>query len=362
MKNKFTKFIKIAVVAAMFLAAVFMRLEFFGGFGKDIYAYEKSVEDILTGVNPYKWTVESYSNPDDPGNHGYAYLPLLLYLNSFFYIISKLSGVSFYVLSKIPILLADMGVGILLVKYLYRKNYAALLGALLFWFWNPYFYMKNNYVYTDPLPVFLSLLALYYLDKDDVLAGVFLALAVAAKPYSIVLLPLFILRSQKPIKIIISSALIGFALSIPFLGSWDDFMTYLNGAVFVHEERFVQGRPFLWFISYYGKVELVRIIPVKFYVYASILSAWLFTGIAYFFFKIKEKYLLAAVCLALFYFFTPVLNRTYMLWIMPVYAITMYGVLGRKLLLYYLSLLSYWVFYYVYIYYWKEGFHIWRPL
>src|SRR3989304_9636173 len=115
--------------------------------------------------------------------------PCFFYLNSFFYIISKLSGVSFYGLSKIPILLADVGVGILLVKYLYRKNYAALLGALLFWFWNPYFYMKNNYVYTDPLPVFLSLLALYYLDKDEVLAGVVLPLAVAAQPDPLVLLP-----------------------------------------------------------------------------------------------------------------------------------------------------------------------------
>src|SRR3972149_9057375 len=289
MKNKFTKFIKIAVVAAMFLAAVFMRIEFFGGFGKDIYAYEKSVEDILTGVNPYKWTVESYSNPDDPGNHGYAFLPLLLYLNSFFYIISKLSGVSFYVLSKIPILLADVGVGILLVKYLYRKNYAALLGALLFWFWNPYFYMKNNYVYTDPLSVFLSLLALYYLDKDDVLAGAFLALAVAAKPYSLIFLPLFLLKAQKPLKLVASSALVGVFLSLPFLRSWYDFTTYLNGAVFVHGGRIVQGRPFLWFISYYGKVELVRVIPIKYYVYASMFAGWLFTAIAFLIFKIKEK-------------------------------------------------------------------------
>ncbi len=361
MKNKFAKYIKITVIAVTFLIAVLLRLEFFSGSGKDVYAYEKSVEDLLTGVNPYKWTVESYSNADDPGNHGYAYLPLLLYLNSFFYIVSKLSGISFYVLSKLPILLADLGVGIILVKLLYRKNYWALLGALLFWFWNPYFYMKNNYVYTDPLPVFLSLLALYYLEKDDVLAGVFLALAVAAKPYSLVFLPLFLLKAHKPLKLMASSALVGLALSIPFFRSWDDFMTYLNGAVFVHGDRFVQGRPFLFFISYYGKVELVQIIPIKFYVYASILSAWLFTGTAHFLFKIKEKYLLAAVCLGLFYFFTPVLNRTYMLWLMPVYAIALYGVLGRRLLLYYLSLLSYWVFYYVYIYYWREGFHIWRP-
>jgi len=277
MKNKFAKYIKITVVAVTFLIAVLLRLEFFSGSGKDVYAYEKSVEDLLTGVNPYKWTVESYSNADDPGNHGYAYLPLLLYLNSFFYIVSKLSGISFT--------FKQTSHGIILVKLLYRKNYWALLGALLFWFWNPYFYMKNNYVYTDPLPVFLSLLALYYLEKDDVLAGVFLALAVAAKPYSLVFLPLFLLKAHKPLKLMASSALVGLALSIPFFRSWDDFMTYLNGAVFVHGERFVQGRPFLFFISYYGKVELVQIIPIKFYVYASILSAWLFW--AYFIFLLR---------------------------------------------------------------------------
>ncbi|KKS31204.1 hypothetical protein A2380_03235 [candidate division WWE3 bacterium RIFOXYB1_FULL_43_24] len=361
MNNKMLRDIKIAVVVVIFLAACLLRLDFFGGTGKDIYAYERSVEDLLSGSNPYKYTVKTYESVDDPGNHGYAYLPLLMYLNSFFYIISKLSGVSFYVLSKIPILLADVGVGLLLVKFFYRKNYLALLGALIFWFWNPYFFMKNNYVYTDPLPVFLSLLALYYLDRDDVLAGVFLALAVAAKPYSLIFLPLFLLKAQKPLKLVASSALVGVFLSVPFLGSWYDFTTYLNGAVFVHGERIVQGRPFLWFISYYGKVEFVRIIPIKFYVYASMFSAWLLTAAAFLIFKVKEKYLLAAGCLLLFYFFTPVLNRTYMLWLMPIYAIALYGVLGRKLLPYYFSLLFYWSFYYIYLFYWKDGFHIWHP-
>ncbi len=361
MNNKLLKFIKIAVVVALFLMACSLRLEFFSGTGNDIYAYERSVEDLLSGINPYKFTVKTYETTDDLGNHGYAYLPLLMYLNSFFYVISKLSGVSFYVLSKIPILLADVGVGLILVKFLFRKNYPALLGALLFWFWNPYFFMKNNYVYTDPLPVFLSLLALYYLDKDDVLAGAFLALAVAAKPYSLIFLPLFLLKAQKPLKLVASSALVGVFLSLPFLRSWYDFTTYLNGAVFVHGERIVQGRPFLWFISYYGKVELVRVIPIKYYVYASMFAGWLFTAIAFLIFKIKEKYLLATVCLLFFYFFTPVLNRTYMLWLMPVYAIALYGVMEKKLLLYYFSLLFYWGFYYVYLFYWKEGFHIWHP-
>ncbi|HAI63006.1 MAG: hypothetical protein UU64_C0006G0027 [candidate division WWE3 bacterium GW2011_GWF2_41_45] len=361
MKNKFVNITKITVIAAIFLVACMLRLDFFGGAGKDIYAYERSVEDLLSGTNPYKWTVATYSTPDDPGNHGYAYLPLLLYLNSFFYIISKLSGVSFYILSKIPILLADVGVGILLVKFLYRKNYWALLGALLFWFWNPYFFMKNNYVYTDPLPVFLSLLAFYYLEKDDVLAGAFLALAIAAKPYSLIFLPLFLFKAQRPLRLMLSTVIVGVFLSIPFLGSWNDFMTYLNGAVLVHGDRIVQGRPFLWFISYYGKIELIRIIPVKFYAYASILLGWVFIVIAFLIFKIKEKYLLGAGCLALFYFFTPVLNRTYLLWLMPLFVIALYNIFSKKQVLYYFSLLFYWGFYYVYLFYWKDGFHIWHP-
>ena len=221
--------------------------------------------------------------------------------------------------------------------------------------------MKNNYVYTDPLPVFLSLLAFYYLEKDDVLAGAFLALAIAAKPYSLIFLPLFLFKAQRPLRLMLSTVIVGVFLSIPFLGSWNDFMTYLNGAVLVHGDRIVQGRPFLWFISYYGKIELIRIIPVKFYAYASILLGWVFIVIAFLIFKIKEKYLLGAGCLALFYFFTPVLNRTYLLWLMPLFVIALYNIFSKKQVLYYFSLLFYWGFYYVYLFYWKDGFHIWHP-
>lgn len=360
-KNKLGTAAKILLVAFIFLLAAWARFQHFEDEGNDIYAYEKSVEDLLSGVNPYIWTIESFSNPKDPSNHGYAYLPLLLYINVLVSIVSHLTGLTFAFLSKFPILFADIGVGLILAKIFYRKNFPALIAALLFWFWNPYFFMKGNFVYTDPLPTFLSLLALYFLEKDDVLSGTFLALAIAAKPYSIIFLPLFLLKANKPLKLFAASAMIGFALSIPFLRSWADFSTYLQGALFVHGDRYVQGRPFLFFISWYGKIELIRIIPIKYFAYASILSAWLFGILASRYYKIKDKYSVAVGCLLLFFMFTPVLNKTYLLWLMPLYLISVYGMVGRKVFIYYSSLAVYWIFYYVYLFHWKEGFHVWHP-
>ncbi len=361
MKNKKRNYFKYFTITVIFFVACLVRIRYFGQTGKDIYAYEKSAEDLLTGVNPYIWTIKSYSNPDDPGNHGYAYLPLLLYINSFFYVLGTILDMPFFVLSKIPVLLADLGVGLLLVRYLYGKSFQALLAALLFWFWNPYFVLKHNYVYTDPIPVFLCLLALFYLEKDDVLAGVFLALAVAAKPFSIVFLPLFLIRAAKPLKLFVASAIVGVVLSIPFLKSWTDFMIYLNGAVFVHGERFVQGRPFLFFISYYGKIELIRMIPIKIYAYSSVILAWVVSIISHFLWRFKDKYLIGAFSLLVFYFLTPVLNRTYLIWLMPIFIVAVYNLFNRKAFVYYSFLASYWTFYYVYLYYWRDGFHIWHP-
>ncbi|GIW69960.1 MAG: hypothetical protein KatS3mg101_0707 [Patescibacteria group bacterium] len=361
MSNNIKKYVGYFIIGLIFVAAAFLRIGYFQQTGKDIYAYEKSAEDLLTGVNPYIWTLESYSNPNDPSNHGYAYLPLLLYIYSFFYIVSMLLGIPFAFLIKIPVLLADLGVGFLIVRCLYSKNLLTLLFALLFWFWNPYFVLKHNYVYSDPIPVFFSLLGLFYLEKDEVLAGVFLAVAVAAKPYSLIFLPLFLVKSSKPLKLLSASAVVGIALSAPFLKSWNDFVTYLRGAVFVHGERFVQGRPILYFISYYGKIELIRIIPVKIYAYASLVVAWLVTLLSLYFSKIKDNYLVAAFALLVFYFFTPVLNRTYFMWLIPIFAIAAHNIFSEKKILYFLSIVLYWTFYFVYLSYWKDGFHIWHP-
>ncbi|MFC1700151.1 hypothetical protein ACFLZ4_00725 [Patescibacteria group bacterium] len=354
------KYFRIVLLVIIFSFAVEKRLRYFTQTSKDIYAYERAIHDLFGGVNPYEWTIESYSNVDDPTNHGYAYLPGLLYLFSGLYFLHLKSGISLEVLWKIPVLIADISVGLLLVKYFFKKDYfLALIGSLI-WFFNPYNFFRTGYTYSDPIPILLMFLAIIFLEKDDVLAGAFLALSIVFKTFPIILIPLFLIKTKNKLKFLTSAALVGLFFSIPFLRSMGDFLTYLNGTIFVHTERFVQGRPFLFYISYFYKVELFQIIPLKLYSLMATLFPFVLIPLLYFVFKVKDKYVLATAAFLNFYLFTPVFNRTYVLWFLPVFIIGAYKFFKKKMYVY-LTFVVFYSFMSWYLLQWEDGFHIWRP-
>ncbi len=356
------------LIFSLFVGAVAFRLPFFNTPGGDLNTYRNAATDLLSGINPYIWTVKSYSDEVSAGHHGFAYLPLILYLNSLAFVLEMSLQVPFYVVAKLPNLIFDLAVGFFLFKYFWNRGngekkslFPALLVTAL-WLFNPYILLRHDYNYTDAIPVLFTLLALYYLDLDDVASGTFLALSIASKPFAIILLPIFLIKSKNPIKLFSSSAIVGLFLSLPFMRSIKDFTTYLNGAIFVHTDRYVQGRPFLFFISYYLKVELVQIIPLKIYVWCSTILPLLFSTIVLFFKRNFDKYSLALGSLLIFYAFTPVLNRTHMLWALPLVPLAFSKYLNtKKSWVFYLSLFLYWGFYYAYMSIWKDGFDIWHP-
>jgi len=359
MNFRYSNILKLALISAIMTVALVQRLQFFNQTGKDESAYERAVTDFIEGKNPYKWTIESYQNPDDPGNHGFAYLPGLLYIDWFLFLTRLATKIPFTFLQKFPVLLADMGVGFLLLKELYKKSYTAAVFGLLIWFFNPYFYFKNNYVYTDPLPIFFMLLALYKLGKDDVLAGTFFGAAVALKTFPLILFPVFLIASKERFKFLLAGAIIGIAISLPFLR---DLRTYLQGALFIHGERFIQGRPFLFFISYFYKIELFQIIPFKVYTYLAAFGGWVVVLLAYLALRLKDKYTLSLLSFSVFYLFTPVLNKTYLMWGIPILILSLFELAKKKhVVIYYSGLAMFWGFYYWYLSIWKDGFHIWRP-
>lgn len=359
-KSNILKYLKIFLIIVVFGLAIQRRLVYFDQTSKDIYAYEKAIQDLFFGINPYKWTIESYSNPNDPSNHGYAYLPGLLYLFSGLYFIHLKFGFPLEVLWKIPVLLADIGVGVLLVKYFLKKNYPIALFSILMWFFNPYNFFRTGYTYADPIPVLLMFLAVIYLEKDDVLAGAFLALSIVFKTFPIILIPLFLIKTKNKWKFLVSAVLVGLFFSIPFLKSVQDFTTYLQGTIFVHGDRFIQGRPFLFYISYYYDIELFQIIPLKFYSLMATLFPFVLIPLLYFVFKVKDKYILSTVAFLNFYLFTPVFNRTYILWFLPIFIIGVYK-LFKKQKYFYLTFVLFYSFMSWYLIQWHDGFHIWRP-
>lgn len=338
------------------------RLSFINQVGKDVYAYERAVGDLISGINPYKWTVESFSNPDDLGNHGYSYFPGALYIFAPLYLIHLRTGVPYQILWKIPILLADLGVGFLLYKLLKDKGVFVLTTALAMWFFNPYSVFRSGYTYTDPLTIFFMLASLMMLKEDDVLAGTFYGLSIAFKTFPYILFPVMLLKAKKKKAFLISGLLVGLVVSIPFLKSVDDFTTYLNGTLFVHQNRFVQGQPFLFYLSYYYKIELFQIIPFKVYTLLASFSGWIIALVVYYFKLIRDRYILALIPFLTFYLFTPVFNRTYFLWFIPIYIMACYRMFKDKhKILFYISQFVFFAFAGWYLVQWKDGFHIWHP-
>lgn len=357
-----SKLIRITVLIFLLYFALQTRFSLFSQSGKDIDAYKRAVEDFLEGRNPYTWTIESYSNPNDPGNHGFAYLPGILYINMFLFLASAIYKIPLEFLWKLPIFLADAGVAALIIKQLYKKSFWAMLLGLFVWLFNPYIFYKNNYVANDPIPIFFMFLSLIYLEKDSVLSGTFYAFSIALKTFPIILFPILFFKSQNKLKFLTACLIIGLFVSFPFMRSVSDFNTYIKGALLIHTDRFVQGRPFLYYVSYYYKIEFFRIIPFGVYTFLATFSGWLVSTVLIVARKVKNTFTLSTVSFLCFYLFTPVLNRTYLMWFIPVLIFGLFNSFYSKYkFVYYFVLFTYYFFYYWYLSQWKDGFHIWHP-
>lgn len=374
--DKIKKYTYWILIALIFIVSINERAKLFDTVGKDFFSYKRAVLDFVEGNNPYEWTVQTYNNPDDPTDHGFAYLPVLIYVNLFGYLVEQLSGetIPMHYTWKFPVLFADIGVGILLLKYFSQfkeKKYIKLytIFALLVWFFNPYFYIKTNYVYTDPLPIFFMFLSMYLLKNKPIGSGITYAIAVGLKTFPILLLPVMLLESKNWKKFFGAAALTGILICLPFMSSYDEFITFINGALLVHGDRYLQGRPFLFYISYFYKIEFFQIVPLKVYTTLASFSGWILVAILYFFTKYpKNHFVLGMVPFALFYLFTPVLNKTYMMWWLPVFlagAYHLFDIVSNSKYKVYFSMLlvsAFWLFNYWYLSIWVDGFHIWRPL
>ena len=356
--------IGLLAVALLLVLGTVNRLLDFGGIGKDSQTYVTAITSFFSGENPYEHTIKSYENKDDVGGHGYAYFPGFLYLFGYLYFIALKVGINYDVLWKMCVLLFDLGTAVLIFKHLYKSNYFVAFTGALVWLFNPYLTVEyTNFNHVDPVPVFFCLLALLYLSKDSVLSAVFFTLSVIFKPFALIFLPLFLLKSKNKRAFIVACAVVFIAVSLPFLTSIDDITTYLKGSLFVHSSRVLQGRPFLFYLSYFGKIELFRIIPLVVYSSMATYFGWVLIIAGWYLLKIRNSFVLASMSAINFLIFTPVLNRTYLLWFLPIFIVASYQIAAgfKKLYLFYSFTVGYWMFCYWYLFQWKDGFHVWHP-
>lgn len=126
---------------------------------------------------------------------------------------------------KLPVILADMGVGLLLYKILLKKSFKIAVFAYLSYVLNPVVMFTNSiWGQTDGLIALFVLLAAYFLaeKKNYVVSSLFWVLALLVKPQALAALPVLLLyllfnkKYKKTLFFILLSLLLVVVLGLPF--------------------------------------------------------------------------------------------------------------------------------------------------
>ncbi len=352
-KQKIFKLIYPALISFLLVVGIALRLVVFDKVGGDYVTYKGAMALLHQGLNPYVATVASFKN--QTGEHGYAYFPTLLYIQYGIWLLDNFSGViiSTVLLWKIPVLICDLIIAILLLK---KFKTTPLYGvcSLALWFLNPYFIARYDYSLYDPIFLLFLFLALEKLETKPGLSGLFYALTISLKTIPIILLPLFLLKTPNKLKFLLACIGVFFAISVPFMKSVSDFTTYLQGAFFVHTERELQGRPLLSYVFYYMNIPNLQYNHVKEFALISMVLALVVPLTLYIRKKFTDKYTWVLISFAIYLALTPVLSRTHILWITPWLLICVQRI--RKQLAQIGILVAFWLISFFYLLAWNKGF------
>ena len=350
------------------LFGLFLRIAVLDKSGGDYSTYKEAMLTLHNGGNPYLATVASFNAPEGSSEHGYAYFPTLLYIQYGTWLLDNLSGViiSTVILWKVPVIIADLFIAYFILKKTRDGNnhFSAQLFRLVilgFWFLNPYFLARYDYGLYDPLFLLFLFLALENVEKDSVKSGFLYALSVSLKTIPIILFPLFIFKTPQKLKFLVVGAVFFILISLPFMNSLDDFSNYLQGSLFVHSERSMQGRPPLTMLTYYLYPIGINFHQQDYenvYAYLSLLLSFLIPLYLHWKGKLNDKYVWILLAMGIYLVLTPVLSRTHILWIFPWLLIVLYRYLktNKQKLLGTIGLVALWVVLFFYMFNWNKGF------
>lgn len=231
---------------------------------------------------------------------------------------------------KIGLMLVEVSAGLLLLWFIKDGANRKLIAIL--YFFNPLLLKEvSNSAHLDALPMLLSLAAvLCFMTYQNFkwLSWILLALAVGAKSYPVILVPLFIKLDPKWRKNLTLFGLTVIALYLPFVGAWEKlfsgasaFGTYwiFNAGLFkvitILLNSLIEGIAVDWATSEQGNFILVNDYPAKVVVGLMLVSFILYKAR-----KINSPQELPRASLSLLgalLLLSPVVNAWYVLWLLP---------------------------------------------
>lgn len=355
-------FLKISILLLIIAFGMYLRYRLLDESGGDLPVMRRAVTDILDHKNPYEITVGTFRK-DRPYvgtgsglDHGYAYMPTLLYIYTPLYLAHLHFHIPLQRIWKLVTIIAELGVSIFFILKFYKKDFDILVISLIVWLFNPYLIARNSYTYSDPIGILFMLLALNQVGKSDVKTGIYYALSVSFKAFPLILLPFFILKSRYKIKFLISGFLTALALSSPFLLSKREFLLFFKGSFLVHSQREIQGRPFLASISYLFNLKIYTPLTTSILIYLATFSGWVYTISVYLKKKTSNIYSITLICFGLLFLFTPIFTRTYVLWLLPIYILALHEKFQKKKVYFYALIFIFYLFFGLYLKIWDQGF------
>jgi len=155
-----------------------------------------------------------YASPLAIDRH--PYLPLQLYWMAAAVWIADNLNLSYVAVYRLLPIFADLGVALLLFQILRVKDQRAAFHGTLWYALSPIpVFISAYHGQFDALPIFLIILALYYLGRSSWLSGTWMGLAILAKSWPVLALPSLI---QGVRKLRDKGSLILFAFLIPLIG------------------------------------------------------------------------------------------------------------------------------------------------
>ncbi len=295
----------------LLVGAFAMRAPMFPVKGGDFKVYEGSVQEVFAGEDIYAHSERSFKMPRE--KHWFANLPAGLYLNMIAYRVAEcVPGLRFVVAMKIPVLLADFGIALLLFRILRRKAGSfESFGAVAVWLFNPHLMVMRNYTHFDPLPSFFVLLSLYLMENSPYRSSAYLGVAVTFKAYGMILAPYYLRVMPKRTAFIACFLGVIGAVALPFLFWNPGALLY---TVFL-------ARPGLGFsgMSVPAMINKALSISIPSFTGLAVLSVLCF--ILFIRKRQLAPYAYASLMLGTFLVVTPVLHKTYPLWFLPPYLV-----------------------------------------
>ncbi len=305
------KKVELVCLLVLFLGALAVRVPMLPVKGGDFGVYKGSVLEVFRGEDVYAHSEKSFKRRGE--KHWFANLPAGIYLNMIAYRVAGfVPGLRFVVAMKIPVLLADFAIAFLLFRILRRRaGPFESFGAVAVWLFNPHLMVARNYTHFDPLPGFFVLMSLYLLEKSPNRSSVYLGVAVTFKAYAMILAPYYFLVARNRKAFIACFLGVIITVALPFLFWNPGALLY---TVFL-------ARPGLGFSGMSVPPMINKALSIHMPSSMGLAALAVLCLVLFFRKRQLDPYAYASLMLGTFLLVTPVLHRTYPLWLLPPYLV-----------------------------------------